>query len=81
MNTLYNRILINYDNIDNLYMQKTYYSGIKSQCEIRMYSEGIILAEFDDDKECMETFRQIIKEVCEQNKNIVFTIPIRRNKL
>ena len=80
MDTLERRMLINRDNIDNLYVQKTYYSDIEAQWEIRMHSENIVLAEFDDEKECIETFYKVINEVCEQNKNVVFITPIAHNK-
>lgn len=72
------RVLVNYDNIDNLYVQKICQPYTDTQWEIRMYAEGITLARFYDEKECVEVFNEVINKVYDQNKNIIFITPHKK---
>lgn len=72
-----NRILVNYNNVDNLFIQEMYceYSHQNKWWEIRMYPNDI-LARFDNVEKCQMVFNEIIYKVCEHNETVIFiTLP------
>lgn len=74
------KILVNYNNVASLYIQKKYmqYSHPDTWWEIwAVYpavSEDVIydvLAKFDDEKECESAFKRVVNEICEQKLDLV----------
>ena len=75
-----NKILVNYNNVASLCIQKKYmsYSHPDTWWEIwAIYpavSEDVIydvLAKFDDEKECMTIFAKMVSLICEEMVNFI----------
>ena len=79
------KILVNYDNVDSLYIQKMYqqYSHPDTWWEIRAMhtTTSDVLAKFDDESECTKVFYNVIRQICEQKKNIIFIKPVEFKEL
>lgn len=75
------KILVNYDNVASLYIQKEYmqYSHPDTWWEIRAMYPAIspedalyhVLARFEDEKMCESTFIKIVNLICEQKENFI----------
>ena len=75
------KILVNYDNVAGLHIQKKYaqYCYPSTWWEIRAMYPAIspedtlydVLARFEDEKMCESTFIKIVSLICEQNENFV----------
>lgn len=73
------KILVNYDNIASLYIQKQYvqYSHPDTWWEIKILypfaSKDIecTLARFEDEKMCESTFIKIVNLICEQKEDLI----------
>lgn len=75
------KILINYNNVASLYIQKKYvqYSHPDTWWEIRVMYPAVspedalydVIAKFDDEKECELAFKKIVNRICEQKDDFI----------
>ena len=76
-NMLTKRILVDSNNIDKLYTQKTY--DTDEPWEIRIHDDAITLLSFCAEKECIETFRKILDIIHQRHKTVVILSPQKIN--
>lgn len=76
-NMLTKRILVARNNIDKLYIQKTY--DTDEPWEIRIHDDDITLLSFCAKEECIETFRKIRDNIHKRHKTVVILSPQKIN--